>query len=214
MSENFEYGDVIECKEVVDIGIDDFVEQPIKSNVSIYPDSKIALENILNKLNISTDKWDKSIDSLYEEIKEKECCLKIIDLRLYRHVNVLRIKCYYENDDNEKFILIEQKQVFNNGKVRIRNFDYVAEKIKEGKDLNKEVCRALDEELSIKLDIQQINKDESFHSTEECESPSYNGIMGVYNYYNYNINIKKSQYRSSYKEVQSDKSTYFIWKKI
>ncbi len=164
--------------------------------------------------DIKPNEWIKSVSALYGEIKNGECILGIEDEKLHRRVDVVSIKCFHTDDQGERFQLIEESQIFKNGIVRPRGHKYVAEKLQPNELPEECAKRGLAEELQIagpEVHVVPLTEENTF---EKKESPSYKGIQCSYNKYFFSCEIPKSLYKSSYTEVQEDKSTLFTWIKI
>lgn len=177
--------------------------------------SEEDLRRILSEFpEIKSDKWIKSVSALYTEVKEGECVLGVQDNNLVRRVRVVAINCFHTNNHGERLSLYEEKQVFTDGRVRNRDMEHVAEKLKHNETPEEGARRGLAEELQIEgPDIQLKALEEENQVTEE-DSPSYKGIRTIYNTYVFSCEVPGSHFKESYVEVQNDKSTYFQWKKM
>ncbi len=191
------------------------MENPIKS----IEYDKAKLLDLLNQYAIPLDDWGtgeaKTFDHLFEEIQTGESVL-IEDKNsgeLVRELSFLAIVVLYRHNE-DVFQLTEEKQVFTDGRHRVRQSDIsVGEKIKQGENnMEEAVKRALLEELGIGEGF-NIGKIEQ--TKEEVDSKSYPGLKSRRTRFDVSVEIDSTQYNSDgYKEVQLDKTTYFIWKKI
>lgn len=164
--------------------------------------------------DINPNEWIKSVSDLYGEIKRGECVLGIEDEKLHRRVDVVAIKCFYTDEEGQRFQIFEEKQVFKNGLVRQRGNKYIAEKLQPNETLEECAKRGLAEELQIAgPDVHVVPLIEENHF-EKRESPTYKGIQCSYNTHFFSCEIPKLLYKSSYVEEQADKSTFFSWIKI
>ncbi len=177
------------------------------------------LLRILNEHDIPVETWGigkaKTIEHLLNEINAGECVLKEDGETgvLARHFAFLAMNVFFQ-DEGKRYKLVEEKQVFKDGRERIRNLDSsLGEKIKVGEhDINSVIIRGIEEELGIEdsVTIGEVHK-----IYEEVESMSYPGLVSKRDKYAVDIGIDKHQYKpDGYIEVQEDKTTYFVWKEI
>jgi hypothetical protein len=186
----------------------------IGPNPALCFDCVKDVENVLRRFGISTEGWQKDTGALLKEIEEADCYLEVVSDKLIRKVDVARVRCFYENEIGEKFQLKEDKQVFLDGKEKVRKWECVSEKKHAEEDPEHAALRALEEELQIPVGCVQVIADEDMLTTETKVSSTYKGLTSIYNFYNFSANIPKDQYQPEYKEVQPDKTTYFSWKKL
>ena len=151
------------------------------------------------------------MDHLLSEIQSGEC--KIIEdgKTLLREIEFVMCEIfYYEGETLLK--LIEEKQVFNDGRTRIRDKESsVSEKMIIGEDPIESLIRGIEEELGISIEESQIQPEKGIEKIEV--SQSFPGLMTKYNGHNFTCFLNKSQYNpKGYIEIQKDKRTYFIWK--
>lgn len=171
-----------------------------------------VLEKRLRSAKIPIDSWgegsSKTIGHLLLEIEEGECELVERDGDLFRLVNVVVASVYYQLGE-KKYKLKEDKQVFDDGRVRVRNLDgSVFEKVKTGENVDEAMARGISEELGIdKLELRKIGTD-----VESMESKSYPGLKSEYVNHRYDTYIDQDDFsESGYVEEQKDKKTYFVW---
>jgi len=181
---------------------------------------KQELINKLNQFDIPIDKWGKgetkTVKHLLDEIQSGESIL-IRDNKnkeLSRKISFLAIDVLYE-DKSGQYKLVEKKQIFNDGRERVRNLDTsLGEKIKSNEiDIKDVTKRAIFEELGIIGGIKFVDNQKTIKET--VDSKSYPGLKSLHTKIHVTIKLKPSQYISKgYKETQKDKTTYFVWKKI
>ncbi len=183
-----------------------------------YRENSVDLRNLekyLLDFNIPLDQWGKgyakTLDHLLSEIQSGEC--KIIEEgnTLLREIEFVMCEIfYYEGETLLK--LIEEKQVFNGGRTRIRDKESsVSEKMIIGEDPIESLIRGIEEELGISIEESQIQPEKGIEKIEV--SQSFPGLMTKYNGHNFTCFLNESQYNpKGYIEIQKDKRTYFIWK--
>lgn len=183
-----------------------------------YRENSVDLRNLeeyLLDFNIPLDQWGKgyakTLDHLLSEIQSGEC--KIIEdgKTLLRKIEFVMCEIfYYEGETLLK--LIEEKQVFNDGRTRIRDKESsVSEKMIIGEDPIESLVRGIEEELGISIQESQIRPEKGIEKIEV--SQSFPGLMTKYNGHNFTCFLNESQYNpKGYVEIQKDKRTYFIWK--
>ncbi len=176
------------------------------------------LLDLLHASNVSTSEWGKgnakTIGHLLSEIESGETVLeKTAAGALVRQTSFLTIDVLHENADG-KLKLYEEKQVFTDGRTRVRKHAAsVQEKIKPGEDVKAAAKRALLEELGIDGDT---DWDDNVQVSEETkDSPSYPTLTAHFTMYALTARIASAQFNpDGYKEVQPDKTTYFKWRRV
>lgn len=181
---------------------------------SLSFNSPSELETFLKDKGVALDKWQKTSNDLCNEIKNQDCSLGFEDGNLIRRVDVVRVKCFYHDEKNDTYQLVEDKQVFKNGLERVRkDFDFIAEKKQPMETPEAAARRGIAEELGIRDENIELVPENNF--TKKLSSPSYAGINSVYNTYVYKIVVPKEHFKpEGYIENQEDKSSYFSWHKI
>lgn len=178
----------------------------------------IELTNFLKKHDVPCDMWgtgkSKTIEHLLNEIKEEECVLRETSTGLIRLIEFVGIKIFYTDENNQKWFLKEDKQEFNDGRVRRRDIpSSVSEKMKSGEDPLVSAIRGISEELGVKVEAHQLNKFRDLHY--DGGSVSYPGLDTKYKGYRFTCYFTKEQFDpNGYIEVQKDKKTFFVWKKV
>jgi hypothetical protein len=176
------------------------------------------LINLLKKHNIPCDMWgtgkSKTIEHLLDEVEGEECILIEAPTGLIRLIEFVGIKIYYTDENNQKWFLKEDKQEFNDGRVRRRNIpNSVSEKMKSGEDPLISSIRGIREELGVKVESHQLIKFRDLHY--DGGSVSYPGLDTKYKGYRFTCHFTKEQFNpNGYIEVQKDKKTFFVWKKF
>jgi hypothetical protein len=174
------------------------------------------LTNTLTKFSVPIDSWgtgeSKSIDHLFDEIKNGECHVEDAGGYLVRYIEFVGIRIFYKEND-EIWHLKEDKQVFNDGRTRRRNIpSSVSEKMKFGEDPRLSSVRGIKEELGVDIEEPQLIKMRDINYNGD--SLSYPGLKSIYKGYQFTCYLTKEQYDpNGYIEVQKDKSTFFKWVK-
>lgn len=176
------------------------------------------LKCTLEKAGIDITRWGigqaKTLAHLKKEIENGETFLVSDEAgKLIRTVVVGGADIFYQSPDGKKFHLREDRQVFNDGRMRQRNLSQsVSEKIKPGEDPDTAVIRGIQEELGIEGEIVSIRV-----GTDDqiIESPSYPGLQSQYVIHRYQVTLTEKQFDPrGYVENQPDKNTYFVWEKL
>ena len=176
------------------------------------------LINLLKKYDIPVDLWgtgkSKTVNHLLNEIRNNECSLVENENSITRYIEFVGIKIYYEDESGQRFILKEEKQEFNDGRIRRRNMpNSVSEKMKFGEDPLISSIRGIREELGVRVEGSQLNKYSDLNY--DGGSVSYPGLDTKYKGHKFVCNFTKEQFNpNGYIEVQEDKKTFFVWKKI
>lgn len=181
---------------------------------------KFTIEQLRMQLQnngIDLSKWGqggaKTVEQLFEEIEEGETELtKDLDGKLIRKVLGVGANVYY-NEDEQTFRLKEERQIFSDGRVRVRNFGRaVSEKIKFGEYPHDAMARGIQEELGI---LSNLFLEEVETVVETKDSPSYPGLISHYIIDVFKINLTSTQYKpEGYVEERDGIKTYFVWEKI
>ncbi|MCX6721553.1 MAG: NUDIX domain-containing protein [Candidatus Staskawiczbacteria bacterium] len=175
---------------------------------------------LLAQYNIPTEKWGtgsaKTLDHLVKEVVDGETVLEVDESgELVRKISVAFVDVYYDDaTTGKKLILVEEKQVFKDGRERRREPKAsLAEKIKPGETPDQDaVRRAIQEELGISGPIPAAEKRREENTKE---TGSYPGLkMDAMEYY-FDVELNSEQYNpEGYVEHQEDKDTYFKWVKL
>jgi len=189
----------------------DTPRQEVKSEMT-----KEKLETLLRSHGVPLGKWGvghaKTVEHLLAEVASGESFLNIKDGQIVRDVISVAMSIYYQRGE-EVLRLMEEKQVFTDGHERVRN-DLVSmgEKMNPGENPEDAMHRALREELKIE-GLQSVIERPTI--VEEIPSGSYPGIFSKHIRYRYDVVLQEKDFKpEGYVEVQPDKTTYFIWKKV
>lgn len=172
------------------------------------------LFDMIRETDIDLTLWGreetKTATHLIDEVNDEECTLELIDGILYRNMEVVSITVY---SPDQKLLLREQCQIFNDGRIRVRNLPHncsVAEKLKEYETPSVANIRAFKEELNILINPDQIDFIITLKETRPSDS-----YPGIYNRQITNVfetTLTEEQFNpEGYIEVQEDKKTYFTW---
>lgn len=139
------------------------------------------IESQLVNARVDISTWDtgsaKTVEHLYNEVKDGESRL-VNDIKngLIKMTSVVGATIYYETPSGDKYRLKEEKQVFSDGRQRIRPSEgqSVFEKMQFDEDPTGAMRRGLQEELSIK-DGARIVETET--NIKVQESASYPGLL-------------------------------------
>jgi len=189
----------------------DSIKNPTKINVTS------DLTQLLKSYQIPISEWGKgyakTIGHLQKEIDSKECNLIVEGGTLIREIEFVMCEIIHV-ENNKIYKLIEEKQIFTDGRTRTRNKESsMSEKMKIGEDPLQSLIRGVEEELGLLLDQTQIQKQKNIYENEM--SNSFPGLMTRYNGHNFSCQLTKEQFNpNGYIETQSDKITYFKWKLI
>jgi len=173
----------------------------------------------LARFGISVKEWGKgatkTVGHLLSEIQNGDCELVEEESGLIRRVHNVNISVSAEFN-GKSHTLIEDRQVFNEGtsreSIRSRHLGgAVSEKIHSSENPGDAVSRAIREELGIEGDI-TVNETRPEEDVD-MDSPSFPGLRTQYRVYHYHATLVGDQiHKEGYKEVQPDKTTYFVWK--
>lgn len=184
--------------------------------------SKIeTLENLqilLDIHGINSKEWGKgrtkTVADLFGEIVSQETILEIQENGvIVRKLSVIGAKVFYIDQNNQRFYLKEDKQVFNDDRIRKRDLSCsVSEKMKANESPEQALIRGLQEELGVFGDLNFVDQGSTL---ETADSPSYPGLFTKYTRYSFDVVLNSDQYNpNGYTEVQSDKKNYFVWQKV
>ena len=174
---------------------------------------KSELEAILLQHDISFQKWGtgkaKTVDDLLEEINSGEAEVKSREGKLLRTTKVVSITVTYW-DGNNDLILVEDRQVFSDGRERKRVLDAsLGEKMFVNEVPEEAARRALKEELCI-IDVEVVSIGTKFRGPEM--SLSYPGLETLYELVQFSAKLPTSLFRpEGYMEDDGKKKTYFVW---
>lgn len=173
------------------------------------------LKNYLIEFSTPISHWgtgkSKTIEDLFDEIRNKECHIEKSENVVIRLIEFVGIKVYHKDEDGNLYVLKEDRQEFNDGRVRRRNMPTsVAEKMIFGESPTVAAIRGLKEELSISVSASQLIKHKELKY--DGSSMSYPGLKTKYKGHQFTCFLEKSQFNPlGYIEIQKNKKTYFKW---
>ncbi len=177
--------------------------------------AKHLVIGLLDKHGVDTSAWGtgkaKTLEHLVGEVAKGECSLVTDETgELRRHIEVLAVDVLHRQDDGTYLHLVEAKQVFTDGRVRVRELPQsISEKLVAGETPGESLMRGLEEELGI---TQVLEAHDLGVSAKEAESESYPGLVTRTTVYDKVALIAEADFcPTGYQEVQSDKTTYFEW---
>lgn len=188
----------------------------VKESIDI-PGDYIEFRDYLVTHGVPVEKYGtegfKTIGHLYKEIEEGETILSEEDGSLVRRVEFVGARVIYKAPEGT-MRLYEAKQVFKDGRVRVReNMPYsAAEKFKTGEDPKEVLIRGMEEELGLHIESSQF----AFYNRKKIENnDDYPGIKSYHIGHEFIVNLKPEQFvEEGYIERQNDKDVYFEWRPI
>lgn len=182
---------------------------------SLHFSSVGELESCLSEHQIDPSKWvGVTLQNLYDDLHKGECSLEIKEGKLHRRINVVSVHCFHTNHNQERFRLIEEKQILPNGDTRQRGYPFVSETMKPDESPHDAAVRALAEELQISDPELQFQPSPEDDEDKIKESTSYIGIHGRYIVYHFKTDIPSRLFRERYVELENGTETHFSWVKI
>lgn len=182
-----------------------------------FEEAKQAVTALLAKYSIPFETWGtgsaKTLKHLIKEVMEGETVLAEEDGILIRKLSVTDINIFYTDPAGKKWRLLEEKQIFKDGRERRRPQleGSMAEKLKAGEIPDQElVNRAIKEELGIESAVPATA---TGTRKSKQDSPSYPGLTMEATRYYFDAHLTDEQYKpEGYVERQEDKDNYFVWK--
>lgn len=175
------------------------------------------LENYLRYFNIPISSWGtgkaKNLEDLYQELLDNECQIIQSGESLHRIIEFVGIKVFYKDNEGNIYSLKEDRQEFNDGRIRKRNMPTsVAEKIKLGESPTVSAIRGLKEELGIVVSSSKITNHQELNYNGS--SMSYPGLITKYKGHQFTCFLNEDQFNiDGYIEIQKTKKTFFKWVK-
>lgn len=183
-----------------------------------FEDIKRQVIGLLVKYNIPYELWGKgtakTLDHLVREVADGETKLVVEAGELVRTLTIVYIDVYHMDVGGETWKLVEERQVFRDGRERRRALEgSIAEKLKAAETPDQEmVHRALREELGIE-GVAIARTGGAREHTQD--SPSFPGLTMRAVHYYFVTKLDDAQFNPfGYVERQADKDTWFQWKKI
>ena len=172
------------------------------------------MKELLTKSSINTKSWGrgkaKSLDRLLHEIIVGETTLSIgPDKKLIRDVKVSNVTVTYRD-----LKLAEERQVFEDGRVRVRSLSAsIAEKVYPDESPKEATKRCLKEELDLEptSELKKVNT-----KVNTVVSPSYPGLRSRYTVHSYELTLDPEYFHpegSVKKNVQDGITAFFKWRK-
>lgn len=179
-------------------------------------DSAESLTHTLHDHGVNTDSWGqapyKSIDRLYGEIDTGESRLVQLGSTIGRLVSVANVEIT-AHINGVHYSLKEDRQEFADGNVRRRGLSGVSEKIQGNEGPEVAARRGIAEELGVTFTgtltsaLSEIVQKPSSHS--------YPNLSGMYLTHLFKAEFGEAEWNpDGYKEVQPDKTTYFVWEDL
>lgn len=168
------------------------------------------LVKFLNNRKIPYENWgtgeSKTLVHLLAEITSGEAILEDKHNRVLRIVTGVGVNVLFQH-----LKLVEEKQIFSDGRERRRGLSTsVGEKMKAGESPDEAAIRTLKEELGI---VGVAISNTGVENREPVPSTSYPGLWTKNTVYIYGARLSSHQFRhEGYIEVQSDKTSYFVWR--
>jgi hypothetical protein len=176
----------------------------------------------------------KSVEKLFQYIQAGEYTLVFDpEYGLVREVEQVGVFTFARDPDGLLFLLKEDRQVFQDGRVRKRDLGGVSyrEKLHSGKEgFNAAVWRGLEEELPIlytfclERDLQRVGssilridpyRKPTILIEDETYIPSFPGLPNRSKEHRYAMLIPTASYRpEGYVTDEEDKTTYFMWEQV
>lgn len=156
----------------------------------------------------------KKIEDLFKEIKDNETVLINEDGKLLRKSQIVNVEILYKDKEGNKFVLREQKQIFNDGRERKRDhlLGSLSGKMKVNENPKESIIREIQEELGISGQIDVLDNG---YDEETIKSQSYPGLLTNYVTYRFVANLLDKDFKSDgYIEKTDSLTTYFVWEKI
>ena len=175
-----------------------------------------TLRAFLEENNVQFDQWGKgeakTFENLLAEIASGEATLEKKHGVPCRSITISALDVYH--DDGVRLLLLrEKKQLFSDGRSRIRKLDRsIGEKQKSGETPSNAAHRALVEELGITETLLLFAG--PLITKGPLPSLSFPGLFTFYNVYVFDVFLPKHLYRANgYVERQKEKTSYFVWEK-
>ncbi len=176
------------------------------------------LADLLQAWNVPVEQWGqgkaKTFDHLLKEVQTEECALVAVETEhgseLIRRSRVAAIDVFYTAPDGEEYRLVEDRQVFKDGRTKTRPHvtTSLGEKLKADEDGDEAAFRAVHEELGFSPEsVTYLGSDKI-----RKESNSYPGLNTELALDYYRCAASDATYRpEGYVERQADKDVYFVW---
>ena len=175
-------------------------------------------EVLLNSKNINFDSWgqgeSKTFEHLLAELSSGESTLGVDDSnKVVRNVAGSAVNIYYNLYTGKTLILVEEKQIFSDGRIRKRNINTsIGEKMRPSESPIEAGIRAMQEELKISdITLTPIGTEER----DLVASTSFPGLWTKNTIHLFETYLNTKQFKpEGYMEIQPDKTSYFMWVEI
>ena len=172
------------------------------------------LEKCLTQYHVDSARWNGAkVETLFDDLKKGECVLEAKEGQLHRRVNVVSVRCFHTNQNQERLKLVEEKQVLADGKIRQRGYEFVSETMKPNETPLEASVRALAEELQISDPELQFQATPEYNEDKTKDSTTYVGIPTHYIVYHFKTEIPTRLFKETYVENEGGNTTYFKWVK-
>ena len=180
-----------------------------------------AFRRFLKRHGIDFSKWGrgatKTVERLFHEYLSGETTFVFKKKHLVRVVRRVQILMYHRTKKGIRYYLIEKRQVFRNGSVRVRSRTRsLSEKMTPTEDALITALRALKEELGVVgIDPRRLVRLKAAKRRRPWQSDSYPNLPSEHYGPRFKLELPARWYkREGYEEVQPDKTTEFRWQKI
>ena len=173
---------------------------------------------LLHKHNIPLETWGvgeaSSLEKLFKDIAEGECALREDpEHGLMRCVYGVTLDIY-ARDKDELRILKEVKQVFVDGRTRVRTLEAsIGEKMHKGETPTRAAIRALREELSVPEVLSMTRMPDRVKGP--VPSQSFPGLVSFYTICHFTALLRPRHVKwEGYIERQVEKTNYYRWETV
>jgi hypothetical protein len=188
-----------------------------QTTLELKPQTIEELSAVLRENGIPVEQWGigkaKTLTHLLGEVEEGESKLIATpNTGITRHISAVDVDVFFIKNDEEIYRLKEDRQEFADGRVRKRELEAsLLEKMKPDEYTLEAATRALREEIG----VANAPLEPTHQKREVLESPSYPGLSTVYEVSFYAAYISVEDFDpKGYREIQDDKTSYFVWERI
>lgn len=189
------------------------------SQVERTPITSTDLQVKLRSYGVPIDTWGKgsakTLKHLLDELNSGESSLDANgNGEITRGIRAVGVEVLHELPNGQRLILREARQVFIDGRERVRKdrIASISEKIKPGEEPESAAVRALREELGLEIipPVDYVGRVSMRYSSE-----AFPGLTTAMNFYNFRTKIGEDLFREDgYREEQPDKTNYFVWEPV
>lgn len=179
------------------------------------------LSQFLAVNNIDTSDWrheisNKTVFDLFKEITANESQILTNGNMIWRQLKVARIEITADIDRQTYRLQEFQKYDADNKLIRRQTKCSIGEKMTSKENLSTAVIRAIKEELSLDITLDDIYIPERQPITLDNTSESFPGMPTRYYFYDTKIELSGDQIRPEYVEYQPEKgkTNYFRWELV